>query len=643
MFHLQSKDVKVILFVMGQACRYCRMYSYFRSEIMFLKIFNFLKEYIRYGVFTLLWFFKLYYFAKTLGLKFTTLPFYMVSGGSILLLSFWILLLKKKKKGLIILDVILTIIIIGDIVYFRYFGDFLSLSLLQQAGQMGDIKDSIFALFTWSDLWLLATFPLYFIPFKEEVHNWKWKIGFSVGTILIGLFMVIFPVNQYLNANGKALFLNNWWNVSIYNIVGLPGFHAYDARQTIQEWLNKRELSTDEKSELNQYLDKKQNEPTIEFGKYEGKNVIVLQLEAIQNFLIGKTINGEEITPNLNQFINEMYYFPNAYHQAFQGRTSDAEFVANTSLYPVTKGVVYKRYGHHTYPSIPGTLKNEDYQTMAFHPWEKSFWNRTQVYKNYPFDKFYGIEDFKSEEKVGWSVGDEPMLVEMVDALKDSQPFYGFAITLTSHHPYTIDGKYYELNVDGVEDYLMRHYIHAAHYVDRALGTFKKKMEEEGLWDETIVVIYGDHDAGITLTDNDRKLLDLENNNYTEWNMKKGIAYFVHVPNQTEGQTIERPVGQADVAPTILSWLGIEKPRGMLGEHILKEEKSVYFRDGSFVTNTNIFQASIDGIFEKGICMDLASHENVDVNTCKPPYSTGIEALKYSDRIVEYNFFGTEK
>lgn len=602
-------------------------------------MFQVIKEYVRYGVFTLLWFFKLYYFAKTLELNFTKLPFYMVSGGSILLLSFWILLLKKKKKGLIIIDGILTVLLIGDIVYYRYFGDFLSLSLIKQAGQIGDIKDSIAALFRWSDLWLLSTFLLYFIPFKENTFNWKWRTGLSTGTLLIGLFMFMLPVNQYLNTNGKALFLNNWWNVSIYNVIGIPGFHGYDAYQTIQEWVNKRDLTTEEKEELNQYLDEKQKEPAVEFGKYAGKNVIVIQLEAIQSFLIGKTINGEEITPNMNQFINEMYYFPNAYHQAFQGRTSDAEFVTNTSLYPIAKGVVYKRYANHTYPSIPGTLNNEDYHTVAFHPWEKSFWNRAQMYKNYPFDQFYGIEDFKSEEIVGWSVGDEPMLAEAVDVLKKSQPFYGFAITLSSHHPYTI-GKYYELNVDGVEDTLLRNYIHAAHYVDRALGSFKKKMEAEGLWDDTIVVMYGDHDAGITLTDNDRSLLGMDNNAFTEWNMKKGIAYFVHAPGQTKGETIEHPVGQADTAPTVLSWLGLERARGMLGEHVLEDEKSVYFRDGSFVTNTNIYQSSIDGIFEKGICIDLATHENVDVNSCEKPRPAALEALKFSDRIVEYNFFG---
>lgn len=603
-------------------------------------MFHILKEYVRYGIFTLLWFFKLYYFAKTLELKFTTLPFYMVSGGSILLISFWILLLKKKKKGLIIVDAILTILLLGDIVYYRYFGDFLSLSLLQQAGQMGDIKDSIAALFQWSDLWLLSTFLLYFLPFKESEFNWKWRTGLSVGTLFVGMYMFISPVNQYISINGKALFLNNWWNVSIYNIIGIPGFHGYDVKETVSEWLNKRELTNVEKEELNEFLDVKQSEPTIEFGKYENKNVIVLQLEAIQSFLIGKSINGKEITPNMNKFINEMYYFPNAYHQAFQGRTSDAEFVANTSLYPVTKGVVYKRYGHHTYPSIARALKEQNYHTLAFHPWEKSFWNRSLVYKNYPFDTFYGIEDFKSEEKVGWSVGDEPMLVEMVDVIKESLPFYSFAITLSSHHPYTIAGKYYELNVEGIEDSLLRHYIHAAHYVDKALGTFKEKMVKENLWDETILVIYGDHDAGVTLTDNDRKILDMENNSYTEWNMKKGIVYFVHAPGQKVGKTIEHPVGQADVAPTILSWLGIEKSKGMLGEHVLEADKNVVFRDGSFVTNTHIYQASIDGIFEKGICMNLSTQENVDVNSCRESYPKGLEVLKFSDRIVEYNFFG---
>lgn len=598
------------------------------------------KEYVRYGIFTLLWFFKLYYFAKTLGFHFMEWNKYLVNGGSILLISFWILLLNNKKKGLIIVDVILTILLIGDVLYYRYFGDFLSLALLQQVGQVGDITDSIFALFQWSDLWFLATFPLYFIPFKEEKMTWPWKIGLSVGTLLIGLVMFFQPVNEYVDKYGKNLFVNNWWNVSIYDIIGITAFHAYDSYMTIQDWVGKADLTEEDIADLEDFLAKKQQETAIEFGKYEGKNLIVIQLEAIQSFLIGRTIHGQEITPNLNEFVQEMYYFPNAYHQTFQGRTSDAEFVMNTSLYPVTKGVAYKRFGHHTYPSIPGTLYNLGYSTMVFHPWEKSFWNRTTVYKNYPFEKYFGIDDFESEEIVGWSVGDEPMLLEMVDHLKEAQPFYGFAITLTSHHPYTIDGKYHEMNVEGIEDWVLRNYIQAAHYVDKALGTFKEKMIEEGLWDETIVVIYGDHDAGIVFSENDRKLLNLGNDPLTDWNLKKGIAFFVHVPNQVQGETITHPVGQADIAPTVLSWLGIERPKGMLGQHILEDEKYVFFRDASFVSNDYIFQASIDGYFEKGTCMKLETGELVDVNNCRAPYDEGLKTLRQSDKIVEHNYFG---
>ena len=86
-------------------------------------------------------------------------------------------------------------------------------------------------------------------------------------------------------------------------------------------------------------------------GSMEGKNVIVLQLESMQEFVLNKTINNKEITPNLNKFINENIRLSNMYMQSYS-TTADSEFSTVTSLYPVENGMAYSRYYKNTYDDI---------------------------------------------------------------------------------------------------------------------------------------------------------------------------------------------------------------------------------------------------------------------------------------------------
>src|SRR5699024_6264468 len=123
-------------------------------------------------------------------------------------------------------------------------------------------------------------------------------------------------------------------------------------------------------------------EKTDYYGIAEGKNVIFIMLESLQTFVLNNTVYGEEITPFLNQLIDDSFYFENFYHQTEQGKTSDSEFIIENSLYPLPSGAAYFTHSSNTLHSTPQILANEGYTSAVFHANTGSFWNRNTMYAN---------------------------------------------------------------------------------------------------------------------------------------------------------------------------------------------------------------------------------------------------------------------
>ncbi len=133
----------------------------------------------------------------------------------------------------------------------------------------------------------------------------------------------------------------------------------------------------------------------MSFMVWQKAKMIVVSLESTQSFVINKTVNGEEITPFLNQFIKESYYFNNFYHQTGQGKTSDSEFIIENSLYPLGRGAVFFTHAQNEYKAIPEILTEKGYNTATFHANNKSFWST-------PTKSFMGIcSDFMSNVDKG--------------------------------------------------------------------------------------------------------------------------------------------------------------------------------------------------------------------------------------------------
>ncbi|MBM7551681.1 LTA synthase family protein [Thalassobacillus pellis] len=613
----------------------------------------FVLRHIEIPILSALLFIKIFWFAQEVGIHLLTEHRLLVNVGSVIVLFSFGLLFKRVNRLLyfFFVGLIGAFIVYADLVYFRYFGDLITTPVLSHSTQMGDISGSITELMAWADLKyffdiiiVLVVFIILKIKKVKQYIMWKERLPLFVIAIIVGSLLVAVPIKSWIDANGKNLFINTWSNVSIYNVTGHLGFHVFETQKYINNnIINAPEITEEEKVEIKSYFEEKfatntsKEEPF--FGAGEGYNVMMIQLESFHNYLINSSINGKEITPHLNDLIGESFYFSNFYHQVAQGRTSDAELLTQTSLYPLPTGSVYVREPMNTFDALPGILKEKGYATSVYHAYEKTFWNRSTVYPNYGFERFVGKGDFGDYETAGpfKTVGDEGVFMQMTEENADDQPFYAFTVALTSHHPfYNIPSKYYELNTKPFDGTTFAHYLHATHYVDYAIGQLVEKMKAEGVWENTILMIYGDHDSGLEFTEKHAKALGLPGDPISILNRNDKVPMIIHVPGLEEkAKTFENSVGLSDVAPTLLHLLGNDSDYYHFGENMLNgEDQLVAFRYGSYKKGDIYYEASLDGSYENGTCYNVEKLEKLPVGQCLEDAQRTREILNMSDKII---------
>ena len=80
-------------------------------------------------------------------------------------------------------------------------------------------------------------------------------------------------------------------------------------------------------------------------------------------------MNGEEVTPFLNSLTRDAntMYFDNFFHQTGQGKTADAEFMLENSLYGLPQGSAFTTKGQNTYQAAPAILGHQGYTSAVFH------------------------------------------------------------------------------------------------------------------------------------------------------------------------------------------------------------------------------------------------------------------------------------
>ncbi|HEY8528204.1 MAG TPA: LTA synthase family protein [Paenibacillaceae bacterium] len=588
---------------------------------------------------------------------------WLVSAGAALLAVCWIPPLPRRARAAALagVDVFLSLLMLADLVYFRYFRDFITVPVLLQAGQAADVEDSILSLMRPGDLVLLADLPIALALAVRAFRSGGPRLtsqplprlrerllrGGLAGLMAVsGWLLIAVPVQQQNEGWARGLFGGEWWNVPIYNVTGLLGFHGYDVYRFVREHGPGGGLSQAELTEVRGWFAEREAqrraaETDSLFGAYRGANVFVVQAEAFQTFVLGLSVGGREVTPNLNRLIETSLYFPNFYHQTAAGRTSDADFAANCSLHPASSGAVFVRYAGRSFDCLPALLGAEGYDVTAHHAYEASFWNRYNMYRGMGYAEFFSLRDFEMDEPLGWSLGDKSFFRQTVERLKErnNQPFYAMTITLSSHHPYKMPVGLQKLDVGSLEGTILGDYLQAVHYVDEAVGELVELLKREGLWDNTIFVFYGDHDNSITDWSLYERLFNRPLDELEQEMLLKKVPLIIHLPGDAHAGVVDKAGGQTDIAPTLLHLLGI--PSGGLhwaGVSLLTDEaKPVVFRNGAFTDGKVYYIPSPDGEPENGACYLLPEGAGTGTSACRMGAEEALRELMASDRFMRHD------
>ncbi len=544
---------------------------------------------------------------------------------------------KARNRYIVITSFVLAAILYGNAVFYRFFTDFITIPVLFQTSNFGDLGSSALESIYLTDVFYFTDFLIILAAVK--LISVKEKIS-VVKPATRRAYFVLTAAILFLNLGlseieRPQLLTRSFDREMLVKNIGSYNYHLYDIYIQSKSHAQRALADGSELVEVNNYVRSNQAEPNEElFGLAEGRNLIVVSMESLQSFVLNNDMNGHEVTPFLNTLTKDKdtFYFSNFYHQTGLGKTSDSEFLVENSLYPLGGGAVFFTHGENTYYSMAERLNDAGYFTNVMHANKKSFWNRDMMYQSLNVQKFYDVTsyDVTDENSVNWGMKDIPFFEQSVQHMKEMpQPFYSRMITLTNHFPFDLDEEDELIPPYDSNSRTLNKYFQAVRYMDEALKLFFEDLKAQGLYDNSIIVMYGDH-YGISENHNAAmsKYLEKEITPY-EVAKLQSVPLFVHIPNSGVGKEVTEVAGQIDLRPTVLHLLGIETTKDMqLGADIFSEdhEEFVIFRNGGFITK--------DFVYTSNTCYENGTGEEVDIESCRPYIERATQELGYSDKII---------
>ncbi|WFB58300.1 LTA synthase family protein [Paenibacillus sp. BR1-192] len=550
---------------------------------------------------------------------------------------------KRKLTAYMSVNLLLTAIFFAAIMYYKYYGVIVTYHALEQVNQVTAVSNSVFSLMDPYYLLIFTDIIVMFVLLwrSDRVKNWKTRhakkekrkiipIVFVV-SLMLCLFQIM-PNRASMNEIVKA------------QEMGILNYEAYTIFQQENKELVDAKTITQDKVNALKGLEASDKEALLT-GVAKGKNLIIIQMESFQKFLVDLKIDGKEITPNINKLARESNYFPNFYQNVGQGNTSDAEFVVNTSFYIPPRGAATQHYADRVLPSLPRLLQGEGYDTATFHTNVVEFWNRGELYKALGFNRYYDKAFFGEDDKLFFGASDDALYSKTAAELKKmndaGKPFYTQVISMSAHHPFTIPEDKYRMTLpERYEGTFVGDYIRSQNYADDALGKFIEQLKKDGVWDNSLIVLYGDH-LGLpiySLDHKDKELMhEIYGREYTSGDM-------INIPLIIHGEGIQPEVkeqvgGQIDLLPTVSNLLGVSIDNQLhFGQDLLNHTDNnllperYYLPSGTFINNTTLY---IPGIgFEDGTKHPLPNSDVKKTQATKEEFERSLQLLHLSDSYI---------
>ncbi len=361
----------------------------------------------------------------------------------------------------------------------------------------------------------------------------------------------------------------------------------------------KRAVFTDRSavSEIEQFFGEKNTSPQNSMsGIFQGKNLIVIQLETIDDWMI-----TEADMPATYHLMNHGINFSQLHTPGYGGGyTFNTEFAFNTGVYPYSNGNVTYSLTKNTFRhSIANTFARAGYSVNSYHAGAGSFYNRGEIHEALGYEKYYSYHDYP---ETSVPIHDDCFLTECDKLFSDvtgenGTPFYSFLITFTAHLPYSDDNELvqYALSLhpeyDVAENRELNILRAKARLTDDMMGALIERLDEKGILEDTVIVAYTDHYAyGLS----DTALLQ-------QLSAEAGSSILERTPAFIYCADLETPINVdkvsqiTDLAPTIMNLFGLEVPVEIMGCDIFDETYSGFaiFPDNTWINNTTYVKSGI--------------------------------------------------
>ena len=411
----------------------------------------------------------------------------------------------------------------------------------------------------------------------------------SLNAFLKFLYFSLFYTPFLLGHANNNLKWNNFKNArNIYNnfsdcnkSLKISGLYEYSVRNFYFTFLKPEEEISDEDQKFLDSIYKADDtkEENAYTGKFKGKNLIFLQLEGMDTWMLTK-----KTTPNLYNLRKHSIDFSNHYSiYTGGGSTFNSEFAVNTGFTtPISYIENVYSFSKNTFPYTMARLfKEQNYSVNAFHMNKGEFYSRDINYKSWGYDNYYGLQDIQKYNDERYVLDRELILNKTFynKIFKQQGNFVNYIITYSPHTPFTTEKevgkilaeeKYGKGNVPKLseEDCAKM----AASETDNMVGLLIQALKDNGLYDNTVIVAYADH---YLYTLDDKSILDKYKE--TSNNLINHTPFFIWSSDLGQLTSISKVNMQMDILPTVLNLFGIDyNSNNYIGHDILSNDFKGY-------------------------------------------------------------------
>ena len=458
---------------------------------------------------------------------------------------------------------------------------------------------SILILCMFSNLYLLTIYVPFMQNKLQTVSNKKLFKSPSIPSIAVKQFGIttfgildvnnyFFPAkvseeykienesNKYAKENTTRKFDDTNWNNLIDN-------ETNDTLNTLNKYFINNDVT-----DTNNYT-----------GMFKDKNLIVIMLESVNDIIINK-----EDYPNFYKMYSEGWHWKNNYSPRNSCSTGNNEMSGMTSLFSIYNTCTANNYRKNTYfEAIFNLFNNKGYNTFSAHDYTEHYYYRNEIHTNMGSNAYYGVEklgiEYSSIYK-NWASDEDFMnkVLELIDNV-DNKNFMAWLTTVSSHQPYyysSIEGdKYLSLYEDMDIRTDLKRYKSKLKILDNALGILLNGLEEKGILDDTVIVMYGDHYPYGLSTDTINTVLDYD----TNVDYENERVPFVIYNTDIDSKEFESYTSYINILPTVANLFDLDyDPRLYMGSDLLSKdyESMVIFADGSWKNEYAYYNASRSSI-----------------------------------------------